>query len=262
LVRQGGKLLWTSTATLQGMVWRASEKLAAEEQAILQRLRRAPFVHVDESILRVDGRREWFWVFVTEEDLLLVVRPSRSREVVEEVLGKDYAGRIVCDGWKSYWGWVLQRCWAHLLRYAKAGSEESEEGKELYGALCALHEELTQDVKEVSRRTLARRLRKGERVLQELLGRFGKSEASGVAKVMTYLRNGIPWWLTFLKNPGMDATNNRDERGLREAIVIRKIIGTLRNWTGAEAFARLLSVRGTWKLRGGNPTAKLYAALS
>ena len=249
-------------ATLQAVVWGASEKLKDEETAILQRLRAAPWVHADESSYRIDGRKVWIWVFCTDTDLLLVIRPSRGRGVVEEVLGKEYAGQIVCDGWKSYWGWVLQRCWAHLLRYAKAGAEESEEGKELYGALCALHAELTEKGKEVSRRTLARRLRKGESVLQALLDRFGKSEASGVAKVVTYLRNGMPWWLTFLKNPGMEATNNRGERGLREAIVIRKIIGTLRNWNGAEAFARLLSVLGTWKLRGENPTAKLYAALS
>jgi len=45
-------------------------------------------------------------------------------------------------------------------------------------------------------------------------------------------------------------------------IVIRKIIGTLRNWEGAEAFTRLLSVLSTWKLHGENPSTKLYAALS
>ena len=79
---------------------------------------------------------------------------------------------------------------------------------------------------------------------------------------MTYLRNGMAGWLTFLEHPGMDATNHRGERGLREAIVIRKIIGTLRNWKGAEAFTRLLSVLGMWKLRGENPATKLCAAVS
>ena len=60
----------------------------------------------------------------------------------------------------------------------------------------------------------------------------------------------------------MDATNDRGERSLREAIVIRKIFGTLRNWKWAEAFTRLLNVLGTWKLRGENPATKLYAAVS
>ena len=45
-------------------------------------------------------------------------------------------------------------------------------------------------------------------------------------------------------------------------VVIRKIVGTLRNGKGAEMLAKLLSVFGTWKLRGENPSAKLHAALS
>jgi hypothetical protein len=48
----------------------------------------------------------------------------------------------------------------------------------------------------------------------------------------------------------MEATKNRGERGLSEAIVIRRTVGILRNWKGAQAFARLRSVFGTWKLRG------------
>lgn len=49
-------------------------------------------------------------MFCFERDLLLVIRPSRDRDVVEEVLEKEYTGKIVCDGWKAYLGWELQRC--------------------------------------------------------------------------------------------------------------------------------------------------------
>jgi transposase len=238
LVRQGGKLLWTSTATLQGMVWRASEKLAAEEQAILQRLRRSPFVHVDESILRVDGHREWLWVFVTEEDLLLVVRPSRSRDVVEEILGKGYAGKIVCDGWKAYIGWVLQRCWAHLLRYGKEGAKESPEGQRLYAELCTLYEKLTRGLETASLRARVRRLRRGSRALEGMLRRHGGSEDEAVRKVVTYLRNGMPGWLTFLENRGMDATKNDDSyygsSSIGWRLLLRRLFSALvRTATGA-----------------------------
>ena len=54
------------------------------------RLRASPWVHADESSYRIDGRKVWIWTFGTDRDLLLVIRPSRGREVVEEVLGKDY----------------------------------------------------------------------------------------------------------------------------------------------------------------------------
>jgi hypothetical protein len=213
-------------------VWGASRQLEGEEQAIRQWLRASPFVHVDESIFRVDGHRQWIWVFVTEEDLLLVIRNSRARGVVEEVLGKDYAGKIICDGWKAYLGWVLQRCWAHLLRYGKEGAEKITEGKRLYAELCVLYEKMTRDLETASGRARARRLRKGTRVLETLLKKFGGGEDAAVQKVVTYLQNGMAWWLTFLRTPGMEATDNRGERGLKEAIVIRKIVGTLRNERG------------------------------
>jgi len=157
---------------------------------------------------------------------------------------------------------VLQRCWAHLLRYGKEGAKESPEGQRLYAKLCTLYEKLTRGLETASLRARVRRLRRGNRALEGMLRRHGGSEDGAARKVVTYLRNGMPWWLTFLKNRGMDATNNRGERELREAIVIRKIIGTLRNSRGAQAFTRLLSMLGTWGLRGDDLPTKLYGALS
>ena len=172
-------------------------------------------------------------MFCNEVDLLLVIRPSRGRDVVEEVLGKEDAGQIVCDGWKGYLGWVQQRCWAHLLRYAKTGAEESEEGKALYATLCEVYHQMSRGLDTASPRVRARRLTVGGKALTRLLRRYGRSRSAGVGRVVAYLRNGGAGWLTFLEHPGMDATNNRGERGLREVIVFRKIIGTLRNWKGA-----------------------------
>jgi hypothetical protein len=39
-------------------------------------------------------------------------------------------------------------------------------------------------------------------------------------------------WLTFVTESGVEPTNNRAERALRELVVQRKIIGTLRNEKG------------------------------
>lgn len=47
-----------------------------------------------------------------------MIRKSRAKKVVEEILGKEFKGIISCDGWKTYESFSdrLQRCWAHLLR--------------------------------------------------------------------------------------------------------------------------------------------------
>ncbi len=252
-------------ATLQGVVWGASERLGGTYAEIHERVRQVRVVYADETSLHVGGDRWWLWTFGPTEDVLFVLRPSRGEDVVREVLGEGFEGKVVvCDGWKAYpYGrWILQRGWAHLLRVAKAGAEESAREKELYGALCEIHDRLTHDLEKASPRARARRVNWGERRLTELVERFGKSWARGVRKVVTYLANGRASWLTFLRHPGVEPTNNRGERSIREAVVIRKIIGTLRNGKGAEALTRLQSVLETWKLRRESTSANLDAVLS
>jgi hypothetical protein len=252
-----------STATLQGLVWAASERLGEEYGSILRRIRRSAVVHADETSFSVDGKKWWLWVFATTVgDVPLVLRPSRGAGVVEEILGKEYRGTVVCDGWTAYLGYSLQRCWAHLLRVAKARAEEGPTARELYVTLRELYGRLTHGLEVASPRARAYRARVGERAFQGLLARFGASWGKGVRPVMTYLRNGRPWWLTFLQRRGVEPTNNRVERALREAVVIRKIVGTLRNARGAEVFARLLSVLGTWRAQEKNPATRLYTELS
>jgi transposase len=260
LAREGAPM---STATLQGLVWAASERLGEEYAAIRRRVRRSAVVHADETSFSVDGRKRWLWTFATPTgDTLLVLRPSRGTGVVEEILGKEYAGTVVCDGWTAYVGYSLQRCWAHLLRVAKAAGEDDPEARDLGQELSALYAILTKELKEEDGpRARAGLERLGDGELRRLQRRYERGGSEALRKVGVYLRNGMGSWLTFLRRAGVEPTNNRGERALREAVVIRKIIGTLRNGKGAEVFARLMSVLGTWRARGKDPAVRLYAAL-
>jgi transposase len=265
LAREGAPM---SSATIQGLVWAASDALGEEYAEILERIRAAPSVHADETSYRVGGHRWWLWTFTTTTDTLLVLRPSRGEEVVREVLGEGFPGKvIVCDGHGAYphpeKGWLLQRCWAHLLRMARDAEETEPRGELLSDELAGLYRWMTEELARDGRRAHRRQLHRiGSRELGRLLRRYESSRWGARRKVGVYLHNGWGSWLTFLKRPGVEPTNNRGERALREAVVIRKIVGTLRNPRGAEVFARLLSVLGTWKLRQEDPLAKLHAALN
>ena len=57
----------------------------------------------------------------------------------------------------------------------------------------------------------------------------------------------------FKYNSEIGATNNLAERGLRHAVVIRKISNGSRSEDGAETTAKLLSVLQTVKLQTNNP---------
>jgi transposase len=242
-------------ATLQAGVWNAGGKLASEYEAILARVRAAPTVYADETTFSVDGHRWYLWTFTTPTDQFLVLRPSRGESVVAEVLGEGFRGKvIVCDGHGAYphqgLGWVLQRCWAHLLRKARAAEEAEPRSELLCDELTALYQWLGEEVQRDGRAADRRSLHRiGSRELGRILRRYEASRWEGLRKVGVYLRNGGMSRPTFVRRPGVEPTNNRAERSLREAVVIRKIVGTLRTEKGAEARARLLSVLGTWKPR-------------
>jgi transposase len=75
---------------------------------------------------------------------------------------------------------------------------------------------------------------------------------------------------TFLRQPGLDATNWRAELAIRFGVILRKVWGGSRTWAGARAQAVLMSVwRTCWQqgrsaldflsqfLRGGPVTLAL-----
>jgi transposase len=54
--------------------------------------------------------------------------------------------------------------------------------------------------------------------------------------------------LTFLRQPGLDATNWRAELAIRFGVILRKVWGGNRTWAGARAQAVLMSVwRTCWQ---------------
>jgi transposase len=55
---------------------------------------------------------------------------------------------------------------------------------------------------------------------------------------------------TFLREPGLDATNWRAELAIRFGVILRKVWGGSRTWAGARAQAVLMSVwRTCWQQR-------------
>ena len=80
-------------------------------------------------------------------------------------------------------------------------------------------------------------------------------------KFSVKVKNGIGHWFTFVNNKSVEPTNNMAERALRELIVQRKIIGTLRNEKGTTIMERINSCIVTWNQRGLNPFTELKAQL-
>lgn len=241
---------------------RVSLKVRKEYDIILKRIRLSDVVYVDETGMKVDGKKYWIWIFVTANDTIVVLRKSRGGNVLEEVLGKDYQGIIVCDGWKVYPKFTdrLQRCWAHLLREARFLSRNVEEATILSERLHRLYSTLT-SVLDTGPPVHLRSVIKinAEKTMRGLIRKNYQSEE--VQQFITKIKNGFDYWFTFVEHPEVEPTNNIAERSLREHVIHRKIIGTLRNEKGTFIHETMMSVLATWKQQGHNTYEKLVETL-
>lgn len=251
LERQYG--LTITPASILDFTRRVSDKLENHYNRIILRVRCSRYAYVDETGLKVDGEKYWIWIFVTATETLAVIRKSRGGNVLEETLGPDYDGIIICDGWKVYPKFTnnLQRCWAHLLREAKYLGRKEDEGRKLSIRLHRFYRSLKQlldsDPPDYMRRVVKMN---AEETLKEIVRKKYKSEK--VIKFINKINNGMNHWFTFVTNPMIESTNNIGERGLREFVVQRKIIGTLRNEKGTQIYERSMTCIETWKQQGLN----------
>ena len=252
-----------SPATIFDLTRRAGEAVRPDYDAILERIRGAPILYVDETGIHVQGEKHWIWTFTTPSETFFVIRKSRGTNVLIEVLTRRFKGIIVCDGWKPYARFTknLQRCWAHLLRESKDIAEKFEEAIPLHKALKELYDLLTKalenDPPPEVRMTLWELAREA---LRHWISKEYSIEI--VRKFIGKINNGFEYWFTFIINPGVEPTNNRAERALRPHVVLRKILGTLRNDKGTSIHERIMTTLATWGQKGLNSLQMLTAKLA
>ena len=220
-------------------------------------------VFADETGQKVQGKQWWTWVFTNPEATLFLIRKSRGQKPIEEALGNRYGGILNCDGWRSYPQKIksIQRCWAHLLREGRCLAEHyGGQADNLFKGL----KELFNDIQKVRKNaSLASRKLLYRAFVRRMRYWIGVCKAyNELRKFTTKVENGLEHWFTCVLYPGIEPTNNRAERALREMVVQRKITGTLRNEKGTHNTEVLMSCIQTWKLQGLNTFTMLRQTLS
>jgi transposase len=235
-----------SPATIFDFTRRAADAVQSDYDEILNKIRDASILYVDETGIHVQGEKHWIWTFTTPSETFFVIRKSRGTKVLIEVLTRRFKGIIVCDGWKPYVRFTkrLQRCWAHLLRESKDLAEKFEEAIPLHEALKELYESLTNALESDPPPEI--RINLWHSARETLLHWIEKEYFTvKVQKFIGKISNGFEYWFTFIINPGVEPTNNRAERALRPQVVLRKILGTLRNDKGTSIHERIMTVLAT-----------------
>ncbi|MHC3439990.1 IS66 family transposase [Natrialbaceae archaeon A-gly3] len=253
-----------SHRTIYNLTKRVADRLRPVYENVKASIRESDVVYCDETGFPVDGEQHWAWTFVTDEDVLFWVDESRGSQVLEDVLGEEFAedSTLSCDGWSAYRSYhtKLQRCWAHLLREAEYVAERHEEAKWLSRQLHDLHDDLTAFDEEDPSASAREQMRAEASLHLEGLIREAY-ESQEVQKLIEKIRNGLGHWLTFVTEPDVDSTNNRAERALREQVVLRKMFRTLRSVEGVRIHETITTMLATWKRRGLDPPEQLQSIL-
>ena len=104
------------------LLHRTADAAAPAYAALREQVRRSPVVTPDETGWRVNALRCWLWVFATPETTVYAICDGRGFDDAAAVLGPDFAGVLVRDGWVAYRGFKKaphQTCLSHLLRRCK-----------------------------------------------------------------------------------------------------------------------------------------------
>jgi transposase len=238
---------------IHDVLLRVGEACRSEYERILGRVRAARWRYIDETGMKVNGKNQWLWIFRTDTgDVLAVIRPSRGRKVLDEILGKDHAGPDVVDGWLAYRHIrELQRCWSHLLREVDDLEDASGNGKRLSEEVHAMYRELKEFLdKDPPMEERERRKPLFDTGMEALEERYSGFEE--LKKPVTYIRNGLGSWYTCVLYPGMEPTNNLGEQAMREHVIMRRIIGCFRSENGAANYQYIASLLASWKLQDKN----------
>lgn len=234
--------------------------------ALRATVRGSPMVSPDETGWKVAAHLEWLWAFATPDTTVYAILPGRGFEEAAEVLGADYAGVLVRDGWAPYRRFtaaVPQTCLAHLLRRCR--TLERDHGDTRWAP--RVHARLQQALAVRDRHAAGTMSAQGVAVARgHLVNRFNELiddvGTTRVAQIFAaHLAIEFPGLFTFLLAPNIDATNWRAEQALRPAVVTRKVCGGNRTWRGADTQAVLASVLQTLHLRHEDPIPVLTALL-
>jgi transposase len=248
-----------SRGQLAKIIGKVSAALEGPYEELLEDLPGNASLNVDETGHKQDGARMWTWCFRAGLYTLFQIDPTRSADVLIEVLGAEFNGVLGCDYFSAYrryqreFGVTLQFCLAHFIR----------------------------DVKFLTTLPDARDRAYGERLREALRGLFGvihrreALSAEAFAGQLQAARAEVLWqgswavppgrhsqalakrlakhgegYFQFLTTPEVQPTNNLAEQASRFVVIDRHITQGTRGEAGQRWCERIWTVIATCAQQG------------
>jgi transposase len=247
-----------STGSVDAIVQRTGEALAGPQAGLLDHIHSASVVNIDETGWRLRGSKRTLWAALTPQAAVFRIAPDRHERQARALLGERFAGIASSDRWWAYDYLDPERrqlCWAHLARDFTAHSEGLAAQKAFGEAALAIAGGVFQawdDYRHGGNRTrLREQISPLKRELRTLLERSARKSTK--TKYHRLFANNLlkrwPALWTFTLVEGVEPTNNHAERGLRGAVIYRKLFLGSQSEQGERTIERLLSASVTCRLQ-------------
>lgn len=263
-----------SQGTVTGGFKVINEKLEFLYLALIDHCRGADLWNGDETWWSIYGKRWWLWLVASEDAVVYLLDPSRSKKVPNGFFAGS-KGVFMTDRLASYkglpddikkaWCWVHQRRdFLNVFKGMPKLKEWSKKWLEKIATLFVLNHKrfkAWESNKAFGKDFDAAQANLNQYV-EELQECFeSELKQSGLHKKQkTILESMNRHWdgLTlFLTDPRIPLDNNRAERLLRNAVILRKnCYGSGAQWAG-ELAAKAFSIIQTWLINGLDPEALL-----
>ena len=226
----------------------------AEPCAELEKqLAHEPVINSDETGYRTSGDKRWLWALVATGFVFYKIALTRGAEVLVQLLGEVFAGILCSDRCPTYLKYHKgegQFCWAHFKRNILGVLEiaKTTEAERFCRDALALHARLFRlwhrfragpgiRYGPITREQLIAKSIPLEKKFFALAERYMDSRDKDVRNLALALLKHFEKFFAFLRNEGVEPTNNSAERALRCAVQWRKISFGSRSTQGEIAVA-------------------------
>jgi transposase len=254
-----------------------NDLLAPLVEEITNHCRSANFWNADETTWRVfgeDKQKWWFWLIASDDAVLYILDPSRSKKVPAEFFAGS-AGILMADRYSSYKSlhegirkaWCLVHMRRDILNVFKGTLSLKAWAKSWLLDIATLF--ILNDNRfnlwkqdETSGPQWDKAVKELEAHIQRMKERWQKELKQPnlhkeQSKILRSMKRHWPGYTLFLEDPRLPLHNNRAERLLRNPVIMRKnSFGSGAPWAGHLA-ARFFSIFQTWLINGLDPKSLL-----
>jgi transposase len=263
--------LTISRGQLAKIIGKVSRALERPYEELLHDLPEQARLNVDETGHKHNGQQHWTWCFRAGLYTLFKIDPTRSADVLIEVLGAEFDGVLGCDYFSAYrryhreCGVVLQFCLAHLIRDVKFLTTLPDARDRLYGE--GLREALRGLFGVIHRReewTEPEFRVRLEAARDEVLRRGTRDVPATRAStnLAARLESHGDSYFRFITTPGLEPTNNLAEQAIRFVVIDRRITQGTRSERGDRWCERIWTVMATCSQQGRSVFEYLEAAVA